>query len=121
MDTMKNGVPAELYYSLLEWKDQNLQEFQEMHGPKSLNEFTPNELHMLHRAILSSQVFEVGEKVHYIRDNCNNPAEYENGIVKEILDRNHTRVVYNCGGDWDNYRDYTSALTDNMNLRRGWV
>lgn len=118
---MKNGIPKEIYYELLEWKDNNLQEFIEIHGEKSLNDLSPNELHMLHRAILLNQTFEVGEKVHYIRDNCTNPKEYENGIVKEVPNNANTRVVYNCGGDWDNYQNYTSALTSNRNLRKGWI
>lgn len=118
---MKNGVPKEIYYELLEWKDANLEEFQDIHGEKSLNSLSPNELHMLHRAVMDTQVFKIGEKVHYIRDNCKNPAEYENGIVKEIQSRTNTRVVYNCGDDWDNFNNYTSALTSNRNLRKGWV
>lgn len=26
-------------------------------------------------------------------------------------------VVYNCAGEWDNYRNYTSAATDPKDLR----
>lgn len=64
---------------------------------------------------------KVGDKVHY------QPLHYgigkwENGIVKEIPE--HTteavRVVYNCNDDWDNYQNYTSALTDLRNLNSGW-
>lgn len=118
---MKNGIPKELYYELLEWKDTHLLEFQEIHGKKSLDSLSPNSLHMLHRTVMDSQVFEIGEKVHYIRDNCTDSAEYENGMVKTIQSRTETRVVYNCGGEWGNFKDYTSALTSNRNLRKGWV
>ena len=53
---------------------------------------------------------------HYPKD------QWENGLVKEIP--THTlesvRVVYNCGGDWKNYRNYTSALTNLRDLTLGW-
>lgn len=71
----------------------------------------------------------VGDKVHY------QPAHYgsdnfENGIIKEIpsfaADESHAhfnsvRVVYNCAGDWDNYENYTSALTNIRDLKLGWA
>jgi hypothetical protein len=71
---------------------------------------------------------DVGDKVHY------QPAHYglskwENGIVKEIrinppepyqpcLDS--VWVVYNCGGNWDDYKNYTSAKTNLSDLYLGW-
>ena len=64
---------------------------------------------------------KIGDKVHY------QPPQYGdgrwvNGLVKEIP--SHTfhsvRVVYNCGGDWDNYKNYTSALTNLSDLKLGW-
>jgi hypothetical protein len=62
---------------------------------------------------------KVGSKVYYQSPHSN---KWENGIVKEIPDNTNlaVRVVYNCGGDWDNYKDYTSALTDLRNLKPGW-
>ena len=33
---------------------------------------------------------------------------------------NHSRVVYACNDDWDNYHQYTSTLTDNEYLIPGW-
>lgn len=63
----------------------------------------------------------VGDKVRYQPDHY--PEErWENGIVKEVPDHTDTavRVVYNCGGDWENYANYTSALTDLRDLRIGW-
>ena len=66
----------------------------------------------------------IGERVcyqpsHYAED------EFENGIVKEIpvlhIHTNESvRVVYNCGGDWKNYKNYTSALTNVRDLTLGW-
>jgi len=64
---------------------------------------------------------KIGDKVHY------QPSQYgderwENGIVKEIPEwsLDSVRVVYNCGGDWKNYKDYTSALTNIRDLKLGW-
>ena len=70
---------------------------------------------------------QIGDKVHY------QPwpfDEWENGLVKEIpafatdetavVGYNCVRVVYNCGGNWDRFMDYTSALTDLNYLHLGW-
>jgi len=48
--------------------------------------------------------------------------EWENGMVKEIPDHTTTalRVVYNCGGNWKDFKNYTSALTDLSDLKLGW-
>jgi hypothetical protein len=58
----------------------------------------------------------IGERVTYIT-----PYETEIGIVKSISDEEHVFVVYNCGGDWDNYRDYTAARTKISDLKHGWI
>lgn len=69
---------------------------------------------------------KVGDKVHYAPGYLE-AAEYENGIVKEIpnqtndITKNKIRVVYNCAGDWENYAQYTAALTDIKDLRIDWV
>lgn len=71
------------------------------------------------------KTLQVGDKVHY------QPAHYgedqfENGIVKEVPGEDNycpegsARVVYNCGQDWENYQNYTSALTNGRDLKRGW-
>lgn len=64
----------------------------------------------------------IGQKVHYQPEHYKEEDKWENGIVKEIPDHTTTavRVVYNCAGDWKNYRDYTSALTDVRDLKLGW-
>lgn len=66
---------------------------------------------------------KVGQKVHYQPDHYKETGEYENGIVKEIPEHSpdSARVVYNCNGNWDNYRDYTSAMTNGRDLNKGWV
>lgn len=60
-----------------------------------------------------------GQKVSYKRFD----GTYEHGIIKEIP--THTteevRVVYNCGGEWDKYENYTSALTRIEDLEIGWL
>lgn len=64
---------------------------------------------------------KVGDKV------CYQPSYYpedkwENGMVKEVLDHtnNAVRVVYNCAGEWDNFKNYTSQLTNIRDLTLGW-
>jgi len=45
-----------------------------------------------------------------------------NGIVKRHSDDiDKVFVVYHCGGDWENYKDYTAALSPVSNLELGWV
>lgn len=64
---------------------------------------------------------KVGDKVHYQPDHYGD-EKWENGIIKEIpaWSLDSVRVVYNCGGDWENYKEYTSALTNIRDLRLGW-
>ena len=77
---------------------------------------------------------KVGDKVYYqpehyknilVLDNTTEETvteKWENGLVKEIPDwsTDSVRVVYNCCGDWNNYKDYTSALTNVNDLHLGW-
>ena len=64
---------------------------------------------------------KVGDKVHDQPDHYGD-EKWENGIIKEIpaWSLDSVRVVYNCGGDWENYKEYTSALTNIRDLRLGW-
>jgi len=64
---------------------------------------------------------KVGDKVcyqpqHYGKD------RWENGMIKEIPDFTvvSVRVVYNCAGEWNNFKNYTSALTNLKDLKLGW-
>lgn len=72
--------------------------------------------------MLTQSDFTVGARVTYRASHLSIKAPGEKGIVKEIPE--HTdqavRVVYHCGGDWDNYQNYTSALTDIKDLWLGW-
>lgn len=77
---------------------------------------------------------KVGDKVYYqpehyknilVLDNTTEETvteKWENGLVKEIPDwsTDSVRVVYNCCGDWNNYKNYTSALTNVNDLYLGW-
>lgn len=64
---------------------------------------------------------KIGEKVCYQPDHYG-PDQWKNGMIKEIPD--HTtqavRVVYNCAGDLDNFKNYTSVLTYLSDLKLGW-
>ena len=63
----------------------------------------------------------IGDKVCYQPDHYEE-SQWENGMIKEIRDSNMTAVfvVYNCAGNWDRFRDYTSALTHLRDLKIGW-
>lgn len=65
---------------------------------------------------------KIGDKVCYQPEHYKEDDRFENGMVKEIPDftNDAIRVVYNCGGDWDNFKNYTSALTDIRDLTLGW-
>ena len=52
---------------------------------------------------------KVGDKVHY------QPAHYDPDQCVDSV-----RVVYHCAGNWDNYMDYTSVLTNVRDLHLGW-
>jgi len=59
----------------------------------------------------------VGDKVTYVGVN-----KKEHGIIKRVCeDSTHYFVVYNCGGEWDKYMDYTAAKTAKMDLELGWI
>lgn len=63
----------------------------------------------------------VGDEVHYQPAHFED-EEWENGLVKEIRENvtDSVWVVYNCGGKWHRYNEYTSAKTNLRDLRIGW-
>jgi hypothetical protein len=65
----------------------------------------------------------IGDKVHYLPFERCDEDQIENGYVKEIPEHteNSVRVVYYWFGDSENPLDYTSALTDLSQLKKGWV
>lgn len=64
---------------------------------------------------------QVGQRVHYQPEHYGRD-QWENGIIKEIRPGRYDAVwvVYNCAGNWDEYRNYTSACTKLEDLRLGW-
>lgn len=42
------------------------------------------------------------------------------GIIKSIEDDEHAFVVYECEGEWLNYRDYAAEKTNIKQLVLGW-
>ena len=42
------------------------------------------------------------------------------GVVKSVPDAESAFVVYACGGEWENYADYTAARTKAEELEHGW-
>lgn len=61
-----------------------------------------------------------GDKVHYMPEHYKNEGEFENGVVKSIAPNGGVFVVYNCGGKWDNFENYTAANTRPEDLFMGW-
>jgi len=63
-----------------------------------------------------------GDKVHYQPDHYKKDDRWENGLVKTIPTHRDDAVfvVYNCGGRWDRYEEYTAALTNLRDLNMGW-
>lgn len=52
MSNLKNGIPSEAYYSLLEWKDKNLKDFQSRFGEVSLDSLTYSQLQRLYQEVI---------------------------------------------------------------------
>ena len=67
--------------------------------------------------MLKSEI-KAGMKVHYVDTfSC----KCENGIVKNLHSKKDAAfVVYHCGGEWDDYYNYTGALTMLRDLYPGW-
>lgn len=65
---------------------------------------------------------KIGDKVRY-QPIYTDGNEWENGRIKEIREgtSNAVWVVYNCGGNWDKYKDYTGAKTRLIDLKIGWL
>ena len=49
---MKNGIPTEAYYQLLEWKDANLADFHSNFGEVSLDSLSYSELQRLYQRVI---------------------------------------------------------------------
>lgn len=64
----------------------------------------------------------IGDLVHYQPKHYIEIGRWENGVVKEIRQGclDSMWVVYNCGGNWGNFKEYTSAKTNLRDLKLGW-
>ena len=65
---------------------------------------------------MNREDIRVGQDVHYAPEH----GKKENGRVKSITPQ-AVFIVYNCGGDWEHYKEYTAANTNPRDLRPGWV
>lgn len=54
-NNMKNGIKAEKYYFLLDWKDKNMEEYILMKGRVGLCNLTPQELNSLYKEIKTKE------------------------------------------------------------------
>lgn len=72
--------------------------------------------------MIDYNTINVGDKVYY-HPPYKSIDMIENGIVKEIPSHTTTevRVVFHCDNNWDNYSQYTSALTPIKDLYLGWL
>lgn len=72
-------------------------------------------------SMLDITKLKVGDKVHYQPGHYDKDT-FENGMVKEIPEwsTDSVRVVYYCAGEWENFGNYTSALTNIRDLKLGW-
>ena len=63
-----------------------------------------------------------GDLVHYQPEHYRLNDEFENGVVKEVRDDvdDAVWVVYNCGGEWSRFREFTAAKTNLRDLCVGW-
>ncbi len=68
---------------------------------------------------MNANDFEIGERVNYY----GGYGQPENGVVKtkRAGDPSFVFVVYKCGGDWDNFANYTGQRTACSELQKGWV
>lgn len=64
---------------------------------------------------------KVGDRVYY--QSPHSPKNtYEKGIISGVeKSKAHVFVVFHCNEDWDNYKNYSSQLTDLKSLYHGWV
>jgi len=62
-----------------------------------------------------------GDKIHYVAPH--EGAVPQNGMFKSLneFDKTHIFVVFNCGEDWERYKDYTGQNTPISRVFPGWV
>ena len=72
-----------------------------------------------HFNIWEAEDYEKGEKVTYI----GNPRQgIQHGMVRKIHpEQDRVAVVFNCGGNWENFENYTAARCKASELEKGWA
>lgn len=65
--------------------------------------------------------FKKGDKVYYEPYLGCHPTKCQNGIVKRDEGGDYLFVVYNCGGNWDFYENFTAANTPRTKVKSGWI
>ena len=73
-------------------------------------------------ALTNIAELRIGDKVHYQPDHYKEEDRWENGIIKEIREEqtDGVWVVYNCAGNWKDYKNYTGARTKLQDLKLHW-
>ena len=66
---------------------------------------------------------KVGDSVCYQPEHLRKVGKFENGVVKfvSVSEKDACWVVYNCGGEWHKFMDYTAAKTKLTDLKEGWM
>jgi hypothetical protein len=69
--------------------------------------------------IWEAEDYTRGDKVTYI----GNPRQgLQHGMVyKAIPDSNMVSVVFNCGGNWEHFENYTAVRCKASELEKGWA
>jgi len=68
---------------------------------------------------MKKEELAIGMPVHFV----SKEGKKQNGMIKDFHPLEPARfafVVYNCAGDWDNYKNYTAQMTDLNDLQPGW-
>lgn len=89
---MKNGIPADRYYFLLEWKDANMEDYLSMYGERRMCDLTTYELNKLHEAIKANEdktrnergfcqmkAYKNGKCTLYVNRKCDKCSIWQNG------------------------------------------
>ena len=70
--------------------------------------------------MVNIEILKKGDSVHYMPEHYKEQDKFENGVVKSIAPNGGVFVVYNCGGEWHKFEEYTAANTRPEDLFEGW-
>lgn len=72
--------------------------------------------------MIDSKDVQFGDKVTYCGPHIKGmKPKYEHGKIKEVVDEEYVRVVYHCDNNWDQFENYTGAMTPVRCLMYGWI